>query len=81
MAKKNKVLHTNEYLLSAAVAAYVFLADKTNEGNASCRSHLDKRKVKDRLERVLKYYNLSEIEIDWHCLPTTADYDFKPAGP
>lgn len=67
------------YLLSAAVAACVWLSGEGKDRNE--RKHLNRRKVTERLQRTLRNYQLDDHQIDFYCMRTTADYDYKPSGP
>ena len=66
------------YLLSAAVAAVVWLLGDKDRYE---RKHLNRRKVAERLQRALEHYRLDDGQIDFYCMRTTSDYDYKPAGP
>ena len=70
--------YRENYLLSAAVAAAVWLLGDKDRHE---RKHLNRRKVAERLQRALRHYQLNDSQIDFYCMRTTADYDYKPSGP
>jgi hypothetical protein len=78
----SKINSRENYLLAAAVVACVYLMDK----HKKCKKHstrriVNKRRATERLQRALKLYQLSSSQVDFYCMRTTADYDFKPSGP
>jgi len=78
----SKINNRENYLLASAVVACVYLMDK----HKKCKKHstrriVNKRRATERLQRALELYQLSSSQVDFYCMRTTADYDFKPSGP
>jgi len=73
------ICRRENYLLSAAVAAAAFLTGHNKK--IWHGKHLTKRKVTERLLRALECYSLRSSDVEFYCMPTTGDHDYKPAGP
>ncbi len=78
----SKINARENYLLSAAVVACIYLMNKHKKCKKySTRKIINKRRATERLQRALRCYQLNDDQVDFYCMRTTADYDFKPSGP